>query len=85
MNQPATTLPRRAKTIRAVAAQLAHKHETETGARQAVSDRIGYAVAAVLGAVAYGWLGRVAVVVLVGLYAVSAIRAHQNYLKVKAK
>jgi hypothetical protein len=85
MNQPATTLPRRANTIRAVAAQLAHKHETESFARQAVSDRIGYAVAAVVGAAAYALFGKPAIGVLIMLYAVSAVRAHRKYLKIKAK
>jgi hypothetical protein len=85
MNQPATTLPRRANTIRAVAASMAHKHEREVGARQAVSDRIGYAVAAVLGSIAYRYFGQMGVAVLVALYAISALRAHQQYLKVKAR
>lgn len=85
MNQPATTLPRRANTIRAVAATMAHKHETEMFARQAVSDRIGYAVACVLGAVAYRFFGQTGVGVLVALYAVTAIRAHRKYQKLKAQ
>lgn len=51
-----TTLPRRANTIRAAAISLAAKHEAAVALRQAVSDRIGYALAFLLGALVL-WIG----------------------------
>lgn len=60
MNTTRTTLPRRANTIRAVAAGLAAKHEALVAARQAVSDRVSYTLAFLLGALTFGvggWYG----------------------------
>ena len=57
MNQLPTTLPRRAGTISRAVAAMAHKKMTETGQRQAASDRIGYAIAVGLGAVAFKYGG----------------------------
>lgn len=51
-----TTLPRRANTIRAVAASLAAKHEAVVLARQSVSDKVSYALAFLLGALVL-WIG----------------------------
>ena len=55
-----TTLPRRAGTIRVVAASLAAKHVAAVLARQLVSDRVSYALAFLLGALTFGvggWYG----------------------------
>ncbi len=81
LEQP-RTLPRRANTIRALAAQLAHRKMTEDGARQAVSDRIGYLVAAIIGAAVFRYLGWSGVQALGILYAASAWLAHRRWKKV---
>jgi hypothetical protein len=60
MNTARTTLPRRAGTIRAVAASLAARHEATVIARQIVSDRASYALAFLLGGLVFrvgGWYG----------------------------
>lgn len=77
------TLPRRANTIRAIAVQIAHKKMTEVGARQAVSDRIGYLVAALIGASAFRYFGWMGVEVMGVLYAASAWLAHRRYQKIR--
>lgn len=78
------SLPRRANGIRDLAAQMASKKLAGVNARQAVSDRIGYAVATVIGGLVTtfaGWWGLVAVVTL---YAFSASRAYRRYRTLQA-
>jgi predicted MFS family arabinose efflux permease len=77
-------LPRRANGIRALASQMASKKLTEVAARQTVSDRLGYGVAAVIGAAAfhYGgprWLGLV-----LAVYVCSAVLAYRRYKRLSA-
>lgn len=79
MNEAPRTLPRRSNTIRSLAAAMAHKKMTEVGQRQAVSDRIGYMVAVVLGAAAMTLGGRPAVAVVLGLYGAIAFRAYRRW------
>lgn len=76
---PRRALPRRHGKIRELAVQLASKKLTETNARQAVSDRIGYAVSLGVGAAAFNYGGEKAVVVALLLYAWSAVRAYNRY------
>jgi uncharacterized membrane protein (DUF4010 family) len=76
---PASTLPRRANGIRTLAAQMATKKLNEINARQAVSDRIGYAVAAIIGAVASEYFGTAGIAIVVGVYAVSGVLAYRRY------
>lgn len=86
MNRPEQprTLPRRANTIRSLAAQLAHKKMTEDGARQAVSDRIGYLVASLIGAAVFRYVGWPGVEALGALYAGSAWLAYRRHKKIAA-
>lgn len=81
-----TTLPRRANTIREAAAQLAQrKLEEEAGKlavslelrerRKAVSDRIGCALAVLMGAIAFRVAGWWALVLVAG-YGVGAWRSY---------
>jgi hypothetical protein len=77
--QQPTTLPRRANTIRQLSAAMAHKKLTEDGQRQAASDKIGYAVAVLLGAVAFMYGGKLAVVGLIVVYLLNAVRAYQRW------
>lgn len=74
--QPRRTLPRRANTIRAVAAQLADRRLREVTLRQAVSDRIGYLVASMLGAGAMRYFGMRGVQALACLYVLAALFAY---------
>lgn len=83
-NEKPRTLPRRANTIRALAATMAQKKLSETNARQAVSDRIGYAAAAMIGAFAFKYGGEGATAAIVLLYAVSAVFAHRRHKKATA-
>jgi len=76
-------LPRRANRIRALAADMASIKLRETNARQAVSDRIGYAIAVVGGAAAYHFGGTRAVEGVVLLYAIAASMAHARYRRLK--
>lgn len=76
-------LPRRANTIRALSASMAARKLTEVAARQAVSDRIGYGVAAILGAVAFHSFGENGVFGMCVLYVISAMRAYRKWRVLK--
>lgn len=78
-------LPRRANGIRRLAADMAHRKLTELTARQAISDRIGYGIAALLGATAFHFGGSYAVEALTALYGLSAARAYWRYRKVAGR
>ncbi len=82
---PARTLPRRANTIRALAASFADRKLTEVNSRQAVSDKIGYAVAVLLGAIAYRYGGRGWVAVTMGGYLFNAWIAHRRWKQLGPK
>lgn len=83
--QKPRTLPRRANTIRALAISMTQKKLSETNARQAVSDRIGYAAAALIGAFAFKYGGPGATLAIIGLYIASAVLAHRRHAKLKAQ
>lgn len=77
-------IPRRANRIRALAVSLAADRRRLEVARQAVSDRIGYMVAAVIGAVVYARYGQRGVEVLAALYALSAFFSYRKFKRVSA-
>jgi hypothetical protein len=85
MNTPPRTLPRRANTIRALAASMAAERRSLEAARQAISDRIGYAVAALIGVGAYRYFGRQGVEALVALYAVSVVMSYRRLRRMAPK
>ena len=71
-----TTLPRRANGIRALAAEMGATLASKTLARQAVSDRISYALAFALGCLVFaagGWYGAALGACFYGW------RAHRSY------
>lgn len=82
--QKPTSLPRRANTIRALAASMADRRLKVEGARQVVSDRIGYMIAAVIGALAYANYGSKGLYALAVLYLLGVIRAYERWKKLDA-
>lgn len=77
--QKRTTLPRRSKTIREVASSLADKRLRIVTARQVISDRIGYIIAAILGASTYHYFGRIGLAVLCAFYVVRVVNAYHGW------
>ena len=78
------SLPRRARQIHRFAHDLASHRLSVLSLRQAASDKIGYAVATVIGAAAFHYAGEGAVLILVEVYLFNALRAYRKYL-IKAK
>lgn len=72
-------LPHRANTLRAIAASMANRELMRATQRQAVSDKIGYAVAVVMGAAAWRYGGRLWVAVLCAGYVFNAWMAHRKW------
>lgn len=81
---PGTALPRRARTIRALAATFADRKLRVEGARQIVSDRIGYLIAAFIGALAFANYGQRGVYALAALYFLNVLRAYERWKKLDA-
>jgi hypothetical protein len=79
--QKPTSLPRRANTIRSLAASMAERKLRVEGARQVVSDRIGYLFAAVVGGLAFKYYGPPGVYVMILLYFLGALRAYERWKK----
>lgn len=71
-------VPRRANQVAKFAAEVAAKQVARVQARQHVSDKIGYAVAVSIGAIA-GYLAWWAGLVAIGFYAATAYRATARY------
>ena len=84
IKQTSTSIPRRANRIRQVAADMASRKLREVNARQAVSDRIGYAVAVTIGAIALHFGGVYVVEAIVVLYIIGAKVAFSRYKKARA-
>jgi hypothetical protein len=81
----AATLPRTRERLRAMAVGVGVELTRKSAARQAVSDRIGYIVAAAIGAGVFsrwGWSGLKA---LVALYVLSAFLAYRKYKQIEAE
>lgn len=74
---PPRALPRRANGIRSLAASMARQKLV----RQTVSDRISYAVAALIGAAAFKLAGQPGIAVVLVLYLASAYRAYRVWKK----
>jgi hypothetical protein len=73
-------VPRRANQVKKLAAEVAAKQVARVLRRQAVSDKIGYAIAVTVGAVA-GWSAWWAGLVVIAFYSMSAVRAYRQFRK----
>lgn len=93
-NEQPRTLPRRAGKIRELATQLGKEYasqrireaagvQVKIDARQAVSDRIGYGLAVVIGAALVSLLGWWGVLGALALNAVGVVRSYRRWKALK--
>lgn len=73
------SLPRRARQIHRFAHDLAKNRLAVLALRQAASDKIGYAIATGLGAAAFNYGGKGAVLILAEIYVFNAYRTYREY------
>lgn len=79
MSKP-SGVPRRAKQVAHLAAEVAARQVVRVQARQHVSDKIGYWVAVTIGAVA-GYFAWWAGLLVISFYGLTAYRAVRRYRK----
>ena len=77
------SLPRRANGIRTLAADMAARKLAEVSQRQAVSDRVSYALAVLLGAGAFKYAGWNLVGGIAALQLLGAVVAYRRWRKTR--